>query len=81
MADSAAALPQASLENGLGLAAEQSRYDGPEQLAGRALAVVERGRQALRRHERFTSWTYRDNSGSQDPNVAVSWEEVGPIVA
>jgi hypothetical protein len=44
MADSAAALPQAWLENGLGLAAKQPRYDGPEQLARRALAVVERGR-------------------------------------
>jgi hypothetical protein len=44
MADYAAALPQASLENGLGLAAQQPRYDGAEQPARRALAVVERGR-------------------------------------
>jgi hypothetical protein len=40
----AAALPQASLESGLGLAAEQPRYDRTEQLARRALAVVERDR-------------------------------------
>jgi hypothetical protein len=41
MADSAAALPQASLENGLGLAAEQPRYNLPEQLPRRALAVTQ----------------------------------------
>ena len=34
--------PQPAKRVGLGLTAEQPRYDGAEQLAGRALAVIER---------------------------------------
>jgi hypothetical protein len=71
--------PSAAKE-GSRLAAAQSRYDGAEQLARGALAVVEGGPQDLR-HEWFRNRTDADHSGPQDPNTIVYREEVGAVFA